>query len=656
MSSAILVSLLLATAPAQTVTPGENLVVDGVPPISRELTDRLRQYQSIRYAQFEDWLPGNEGLLITTRFGETAQIHHVPSPGARRSQLTFFGERVGGAWSCPRKGCDYLLLLMDAGGSELYQLYRLDKATGRHVMLTDGKSRNGRVVWNRQGTQIAFSSTRRNGEDFDIYVMDPQKPESSRLLVELKGYWAPLDFSPDGKSLLIEHYVSINESHLEVVDVASGQRRPLTPPGEKGVSYPSAKYSNDGRRIYLTTDLGSDFVRLAWVDPAKSELAPKFLTTDIRWDVEELDISPDGKLIAFTTNENGMSRLHFIKPDGGRAAASPKLPMGVVRDIKFKPDGRALAFALSGPRSTWDVFSVEPRSGKVERWTYSETGGLDISSFVEPELIEYETFDTVDGKPRKIPAFVYLPPKRFEPPYPVVITAHGGPEAQFRPTFLGKSNYQLNEMGIALIYPNIRGSSGYGKSYLLLDNGEKREDAVRDVGALLDWIATRKDLDSSRVAITGGSYGGFISLASMTQYSDRLRCGMSYVGISSFVTFLENTKAYRRDLRRAEYGDERVPGMRALLERISPLTNAEKIKVPLLVIQGANDPRVPQSESDQIVERVRKQGGQVWYLLAKDEGHGFVKKANADFADLTTIRFFEEFLLPAREVRRAGGE
>jgi dipeptidyl aminopeptidase/acylaminoacyl peptidase len=258
-------------------------------------------------------------------------------------------------------------------------------------------------------------------------------------------------------------------------------------------------------------------------------------------------------------------------------------------------------------------------------------------------VIQYPTFDKVEGKTRMIPAFYYRPTKKSNKPYPVVIDIHGGPEGQYKPRFQGVANYLINELGIALIAPNVRGSSGYGKSYLLLDNAEKREDSVKDIGALLDWIATRPELDKNRIAVFGGSYGGYMVLASMVHFSDRLACGVDIVGISNFVTFLKNTSAYRRDLRRAEYGDERKIG--DFLNKISPSTNAHKIKKPLFVIQGKNDPRVPASESEQIVKTVRKNKVPVWYQLATNEGHGFSKKYNRDFMYYSILLFFQEYLL-----------
>ena len=286
------------------------------------------------------------------------------------------------------------------------------------------------------------------------------------------------------------------------------------------------------------------------------------------------------------------------------------------------------------------MFSLELATGEIERWTESETGGLNASAFAEPELVRWKSFDG-----RLISGFLYKPPARFPGRRPVVIDIHGGPEGQASAGFLGRNNFYLNELGIALVFPNVRGSSGYGKTFLTLDNAEKREDSVKDIGALLDWIATRADLDSGRVMVRGGSYGGYMTLAVATHYNDRIRCALDVVGISNFVTFLEKTEAYRRDLRREEYGDERDAAMREHLLKISPANNAQKISKPLFVIQGRNDPRVPFTESEQMVATVKKNASPVWYLMAKDEGHGFAKKKNQDYQFYATVAFMQEHLL-----------
>jgi dipeptidyl aminopeptidase/acylaminoacyl peptidase len=318
----------------------------------------------------------------------------------------------------------------------------------------------------------------------------------------------------------------------------------------------------------------------------------------------------------------------------------PKLPQGVVFGIEWHKNSRDLGFNLSSARSSSDVYSLDIQTGKVDRWTFSETGGLNTATFSEPELIHWKSWDG-----RSISGFLYRPPEKFTGKRPVIINIHGGPEGQFRPSFLGRWNFYLNELGVAMIFPNVRGSTGYGKTFLSLDNGFLRPGSYKDVATLLDWIQTQPELDASRVMITGGSYGGFMTLALATNYNDRIACSVDVVGPSNLVTFLEHTSGYRQDLRRAEYGDERDPRMREFLESIAPFNHAKNITKPLFVVAGKNDPRVPASESEQMVEIVRQNGTPVWWLLAKDEGHGFRKKKNADYQFYATVMFVKQFLL-----------
>jgi dipeptidyl aminopeptidase/acylaminoacyl peptidase len=307
--------------------------------------------------------------------------------------------------------------------------------------------------------------------------------------------------------------------------------------------------------------------------------------------------------------------------------------------MRWHRDGNELGFSLTNARDPGDCYSLEVNTGKLERWTSSETA-VKTEEFPQAELVTWKTFD---GK--MISGFLYKPAAKFTGRRPVMVMIHGGPEGQSQPNFLGRYNYLLNEMGIALIYPNVRGSTGYGKTFSLLDNGFKREDTYKDIDALFDWIATRADLDADRIAVMGGSYGGHMTLAVSTFYSGRIRCSVDIVGMSNLVTFLEHTEAYRRDLRRVEYGDERDPKMREFLERIAPMNNIEKIKKPLLVIAGKNDPRVPVSESQQIADALKKQGTPVWLMIAKDEGHGYRKKPNQDFQFYATVEFLQQYLL-----------
>ncbi|HOX44882.1 MAG TPA: alpha/beta fold hydrolase [Myxococcota bacterium] len=632
---------------AAVVRPGENLVTDGIPDLPAALAARQARYQEVRAAYFQDWLPGAEGMLIITRFADTAQVHKVPFAGGRREQLTFFPDRVAFARACPRKGCGYFVFGKDRGGDEFFQLYRQPLAGGEAVLLSDGRSKNEAPLWDRAGKQIAYASTRRNGKDFDLYLQDPEQPGSARLLAELEGLWLPLDFSPDGKTLLVRQEISISERHLWRLDVASGQKSPLSPPDEKGVAYGGARFSPDGKRIYLVSDRGHEFLRLLVQDAAPAAaFEPRPVTAALGWDVEAFDLSADGKTLALVVNQAGFSELRLLAAATGKALPAPELPRGVLSGLRFQRDGARLALSLTGSRLPGDVFAHAPKARALERWTFSELAGLSPEELIEPQLVDFPTFDDDGPAKRRVPALLYLPPAgRFQPPYPVVISIHGGPESQARPWYQSLMNYRIAELGLAVVSPNVRGSSGYGKTYLALDDGKAREDSVRDIGALLDWLPSRPELDPKRVAVSGGSYGGYMALASLTMYADRLKAGVSYVGISSFVTFLENTQPYRQDLRRVEYGDEREPGMRMFLEMISPLSNAERIRAPLLVLQGQNDPRVPAAEAAQIVAKVRGRGGEVWYLLARDEGHGFVKKTNVDFANLVTTRFLQRHLL-----------
>lgn len=621
------------------VTPGDNLVVEGVPAIPDSLADRVDRYTEFRSATLRGWHPLRPQMLIGTRFGETVQIHLVTQPGGARRQLTFGDEPALGGEFQPTEG-DAFVFSRDIGGSEFYQLYRYDLSTGEETLLTDGVSRNTSPRWSNHGRWVAYGSTRRTGRDVDLWVVDPSDPATDRMVVQLEGGgWSVADWSPDDTALAVLEYVSINESYVWLVDVASGERTLVTPKGgPERIAYDNVRFAPDGRGLYVTSDRASEFRRLVHLDLATG--AHRTLTPGIDWDVEEFELSPDGETIAFVTNEDGISVLHLAEPSSGRELAVPELPTGVISELEWHPSENRLGFEISTAQTPTDVYSLDVESGRVERWTFSETGGIPTTGFASPELVHWETFDG-----RMLSGFLYRPPEQFNGPRPVIVHIHGGPESQARPGFLEREAYFAQELGFAILYPNVRGSSGYGKTFLQLDNGILREGAYSDVGALFDWIATRPDLDASRVVVTGGSYGGHMTLAVATRYSDRMRAAISVVGMSSLVTFLENTQDYRRDLRRAEYGDERNPETRAFLERIAPLAMADAITVPMFVVQGANDPRVPLGEAEQLVARIRDNGAEVWYLMARDEGHGFARKPNRDFQFYATVMFLKEKVL-----------
>jgi dipeptidyl aminopeptidase/acylaminoacyl peptidase len=621
-----------------TIAPADNLVVDGVPKIPASVAEVAGRYGSYRSASLADWHPERREMLITTRFGETPQLHLVKTPGGERQQLTFFNDSVTTARFHPNGG-DYILFMKDIGGGEWFQLYRYDVNSGNVTLLTDGKSRNLPGSWSSSGDQVAYVSTRRTGLDTDLWVMNPADPKSDHMLAQLKGGgWEPIDWSPDDKNILLIEEVSINESYLWLVNTATGEKTALTPRDSKEkVAYSSARFSKDGRGMYVTTDQGSEFQRLALLDMQGKN--PKFLTSDIPWDVESFDLTKDGKRLAFITNEEGLNVLHVMETATHKEVKMPKLPAGVMSGLRWSRDGHTLGFALTNAQGPGDCYSLDVATGKVERWTHSESA-VNTDNFAEAELVRWKSFD---GK--MISGFLYKPPAKFTDKRPVLVDIHGGPEGQSQPSFLRRENYLVNELGIAVIFPNVRGSTGYGKTFSLSDNGFKREDTYKDINALFDWIGSQPGLDGDRIAVIGGSYGGHMTLAVSTFYADRIRCSVDIVGISNLVTFLEHTEGYRRDLRRVEYGDERDPKMREFLEKIAPMNHLEQIKKPMLVVAGKNDPRVPVTESEQIVNGLKKQGTPVWYLMAKDEGHGFRKKQNQDFEFYTTVEFLQEYLL-----------
>lgn len=642
LSRAVVVMALIVSAFAVAqdgvIVPNENLVVEGIPKIPASLAESVGRYSEFRSAGFVSWHPSRREMLILTRFGDTSQVHQVKFPGGARTQLTFFSDRVANARYEPTKG-DSFLFMKDVGGGEFFQIYVYDLNSGNVRQLTDGKSRNTSPRWSYQGDRIAYGSTKRSGNDVDIWVVNASNPNSARMVAQMEGGgWGVSDWSDDGKQLLVTNEVSAAESYVWLIDIDSGKKELLTPKSGETVAYGSARFAKDGKGVYMTSDENSEFARLVYLDLGTRKTT--VLTPALQWDVDELELSRDGGWLAFNANEDGLSVLHVLNTKTRKELPVPKLPVGVMFGLEWRDHSQELAFSLSTARQPFDAYSLDVASGKLERWTFSETGGLNTSNFSEPQLIHWKSWDQ-----RNISGFLYKPPAKFSGKHPVIIDIHGGPEGQTRPDFLGRDNYFINELGIAIIYPNVRGSTGYGKTFQKLDNGMLREGSYKDIDTLLDWIQTQPDLDASKVLITGGSYGGFMTLAVATNYNDRICCSVDVVGPSNLVTFLEHTSGYRKDLRRVEYGDERDPKIREFLEQIAPANKAKNITKPLFVIAGQNDPRVPASESAQMVDVVRKNGTPVWWLLAKDEGHGFAKKKNRDFQFYATVEFVKNFLL-----------
>jgi dipeptidyl aminopeptidase/acylaminoacyl peptidase len=468
----------------------DSLVAEGLPAIPEALRADAARYLEFRAANFNGWHPRERQMLITTRFADSMQLHAVKTPGGARKQLTFLSEPVLGGVFQPDAG-EYIVFLQDKGGSEFYQLYRYDLDSGKITLLTDGKSRNTGASFSYSGQRLAYSSTRRTGKDTDIYVMDPKKPGSEHLVLEVSGGgWRVEDWAHDDSKLLIGEYVSINESYVYSLDLKTKEKTPLTPRGTEKVAYSAARFSPDGKTVYFVTDKHSEFQRLIKMDLTSKK--DTILTADIKWDVDDLALSQDGTLIAFITNEDGVGVLHLMDAKTGKERKAPKLPLGAITNLRFHENNRDLGFNLSSAKSPSDAYSLDVKSGKVERWTESETGGLNPENFVEPEMLSFKSFDDI-----RISGFIYRPdPKKFSGKRPVIINIHGGPESQARPIFQARNNYYLNELGVAMIYPNVRGSAGYGKTFLTLDNGFKREDSVKDIGALIEWIKRDARLDA----------------------------------------------------------------------------------------------------------------------------------------------------------------
>jgi dipeptidyl aminopeptidase/acylaminoacyl peptidase len=649
------------------------LHADGMPEIPATIAQRVARYSDFRPTVLAGWHPRRHAALALAQAREIAQVYELATPGGQLQQLTRATERIGDAmW--PREADDYFVYVSDRDGDESWQIYRQDVADATVTLLTDGgPSQNLLGTWSHRNDRLAFGSTRRNGIDRDIYVMDPRNPASTRLLLEVTGSgWNPLDWSPDDSRLAVLQYVSAVESFIWSVDLETGVKTAVTrlpaatatvsgsmawssyqrrgrASGTSGeakpddsrirVSYAGAQWSNDGRGIYTATDRESEFKRLAYIDLGSGRHT--YLTSHLPWDVEEFAVSNDGRWIAFTTNENGVSVLRLLDTESRAELPRPKMSVkGVINDLTWHPDGQLLGFTVNTSSTPSDIYGLDMETGRLQRWTAARTAANETDEFPDPEFVTWKGAGGVD-----IPALLYRPPPRFAGKRPVLALIHGGPEGQARPGFLGNANFFLLEMGVALLMPNVRGSTGYGKSFVALDDGRQRENAVEDLGAMLDWIDEQDSLDGSRVMLTGGSYGGYLTLAAAARYSRRVRCAMSIAGISDFVTFLKSTGDYRRDFRRVEYGDERERSTRRYLRKISPLNNAREIKSPLFIVHGRNDPRVPYTEAEQLVRTVRKNDVPVWYLLGDDEGHGFARKTNQDYQFYATIAFMQTYLL-----------
>ena len=591
-------------------------------------------------------------MLITTAFdGNTFQVHSVAGPGMDRQQLTFFPTGGGVAANSvvalySPDGSSFVFTKDSSSGGETMQLFRFDLATKKTTLLTDGKSRNGTPIWSHRSGLIAFDSTRRGGHegaDRDIWVMNPLDPSSARLVAAVEGNWSVADWSPDDSELLVVNAPQANtRTSLWRVNVQTGARKQISPVEQEAV-WRMPSFSPDGRFVYVLSNRNSETLRLWRGEMATGSWKPITAETD---DLESFALSPDGRMIAVVFDSTISSRVELLDANTLAVRWAPKLPPGQLlpRAPMWRPDSSEVAFSLSSLRTFADVFSVHARTGAVDRWTRSEFGAFDPDTLPEPEIVRWKSFDGL-----MISGILYRPPARFTGPRPVIVSIHGGPAgsgSRERPRYQGRSAYLLNELGIAMVYPNVRGSWGFGKAFGRLDDGMKREDSVKDIGALLDWIETQPTLDKNRVMVTGVSYGGYMTYAVAEMYSSRLRGALAAAAISDFITYFQTTDPTRPEDRRAEYGDVEVPEMREFLKRISPVSNASKIKVPLFIVHGANDTRVPPSQAEEMARIVRNNGVPVWVTVYSDEGHDFwARPANNNFWFYTWITFIKQYLL-----------
>jgi dipeptidyl aminopeptidase/acylaminoacyl peptidase len=633
--------VLLAGAPTGSgqgvIEPGKNIEATGVPPIAASLAHEVQLYTGIYGLPLAGWDLSKREIWLKG-LSSVTWISRVKSPGTTPETSSIY-IRSGGIYDIYiQPQSKYLAYTRDVNGDESFQLYLYEIVTGKSTLLSDAKSRNTEPVWSNAGDKIVYSSSPAGTQGVNLRVLNLSDPKSDHLLAQSSGsYFKAYDWSPDDKRLVFCDFASNTTSSLWLIDVTTENKIRISPETTEPKLYDYPQFSQNGKGIYMLTDYDSNMRRVAYIDIASRKLT--YVPSNPQWDVDEFQLAPDGKTLAFVTNEDGISRLHLFDVVSGKVRAVTKIPIGIISDPKWHNNSIDLAFNFKSPQTPNDIYSVNTQNGEIELWARSVTNGVDTQKFSLPELIHWTSFDK-----RALSGFLYRPPTTFKGKRPVIIDIHGGPEEQYRPGFGYEANYFLNELGIARIYPNVRGSSGYGQTFLSLDNGLRREDAVKDIGSLLDWIKTQPDLDADRVLVEGSSYGGYLALSTAHAYSDRIRAVISDSGISNLASFVERTEGWRRDLQRSEFGDERDPKMKEFMERIAPLNNAQKIKKPLLIIQGQNDPRVPVAEATKLVSAT-KDRIPVWYILAKDEGHGFAQQNNRDYRLYATILFVKEFLL-----------
>lgn len=624
-------------AQSDELVPGSNLEIVGIPKIPKSLAQQVKRYTGAYGLPLAGWHPEKREIWLKG-LSRASWLSRIDMPGGSPNTWMYINEPgIYDLYFHPK--AKYLIYNKDANGDEAYQMYLFDLENRSSTLLSEAKTRNTEFVWSRSGDKVIYSYTPAHSRGVSLAVINPFDPKSNRILVQSTGnYLKAYGWSLDDMTAVYCEFTSNVSSKLYLVDVSSGKTELLSPRDDNGAYYVSPAFSKDSKGLYVITDRGSEFRRLAYLDLGKKKF--DYLTTNIKWDVDEFQLSPDGKTIVLNVNEDGISRIYSIDTSSNQIKSNTSVPTGVISDLRWNSASSDVAFNFKSPGSPNDVYFLNIKTGQVERWAKSVSGGIDLDKFTLPDLIHWKSFDG-----RTISGFLYRPPASFKGKRPVIIDIHGGPEMQHRPGYSHDNNFFINELGVAKIYPNVRGSSGYGKTFLKLDNGLKREDAVKDIGALIDWIKTQPNLDADRVMVQGDSYGGYLALSAVIAYGDRLKAAVSDSGFSNLITTVEANEEWRRNIQRSEFGDERDPKIRDFMKRTAPLNNAYKLKMPLFIIQGRNDPRAPYQESESLVKAAQKSGVPVWYLSANDEGHGFVKLANYEFRVCSLILFVKEHLL-----------
>jgi len=633
----VIVALSVAVkAQDEFVKPGADLEMEGIPPIPKSLATDVGRYTRIYGLPLAGWAPDKREIWVKS-ISQLTHISSIGSPGEKPKTIKhIFGLGIYDVYIQPQG--HYLIYNQDKDGTEKYQMHLYDLQSGKNTLLSDSNARDTEFVWSNNGEQLAYSSTI-GGKGISLYLITPLKPESKRLLVKSDdNYMKAYAWSPDDKLIVYCEFMSMDASKLWVINVETGVKTLLSDQSSNEDYHSFPRFSKDGKGVYVKTNYRSEVNRIAYVNLETRRY--EFLKTDEKWDVEEFQLSPDGKSMAFSVNEDGVSRLYIYDIAAKRKKAIAGLPLGVISGLAWNRASIDCAFNFKSPKTPNDIYSVAAATGAVERWAQSYSNGMDLDQFPTPELVRWKSFDG-----RTISGFMYRPSRQYPGKRPVIIDLHGGPSEQVRPGYLYADNYLVNALGVVKIYPNYRGSRGYGKTFVKLDNGLRREDAIKDISALLDWIRSRPDLDPERIVVQGASYGGFMALSVATRHNDRIRASIIEYGISEWISFINNPDVNARDLWRAEYGDERNPQVRDYLIRLSPLYSINQNQKPMFLIHGSKDPRVPVQQAEAILSAMKQTQIPIWHLFGKNEGHGFRKFTNWEIRTLAIILFIQEHLI-----------